>query len=615
MMLSLRCPRPLVLLASFAALLCVAGCGGDEPAPATPPGTAGATPPGAAGAAPGTAGAASEQAQAAARVEADLPTSIDVPSPSDPITSLDVVEDMSEAVANSLVELAAVLRRRDYGQVDDWLAKGFAGHAPASLPALEPELLALGARRDGYDPAGAAIVGPAGFVASLEQLLSVFTMLESVVIKVKGAEFQRAAIEQGRVRLKLSAFGLAQGGRPLALTLWGHAGVVRERGRWRLRRFSAESLSAEHRSEPLFVDVTAGAGVANRRDIFGKDGQTLFYWNGAASGDVNGDGRWDLFVPSTGRSFLYLSAGDGTFSESSEAWGLSAERDGTGCLFFDSDADGDTDLVVSHVGWTRSDGAPGGDSMRHYRNDGEGFTDVSEASGLNGRHVAFSLVGGDFDGDGWVDIYVCSYNRMDAIYPESWYHAENGTPNALYRNLGDGRFEDVAAAWGADDARWTFAAAAADYDEDGDLDLYLANDYGENALLQNQGDGHFVDRAAELGVLDPGNGMATAWGDIDRDGRLDLYVANMSSTAGNRILSRLVPEDDAGVGSTLQKLAGGNSVFRVGDDFSFERQPAEAGATGAAWAWSSCFLDADLDGCQDIFVANGFISGESAADT
>lgn len=590
---ALTARRFLPALACLAALMCAPGCDADQ-GQTDDPGTSAPSP-----ASPAVA----------------LPDSVEVPSPDDPVTSLDVVEDMSEAVANSFVELADVLRRRDYGRVEDWLAMGFAGHGPSTLPAGTPEELDLEARRVSYDPAGATILGDEGFVASVEELLSAYTLLESVVVKVKGAEFQRAAIQQGRARLKISTFGLADGGQPLALTLWAQAGVIRERGRWRLHRFAIQSLSADYRSEPLFADVTVGAGVANQRGIFGKDGQTLFYWNGAASSDFDGDGRWDLFVPSTDRSFLYRNAGDGTFDDATEAWGLGDELGGTGALFFDYDADGDNDLVVSHVGWTRGDGTPGGDAMRLYRNDDGRFTDVSEEAGLDGRHVAFSLVGGDFDGDGWVDLYVCSYNRMDAVYPDSWYHAENGTPNALYRNRGDGTFEEVAADWGADDDRWTFAAAAADFDEDGDLDLYLANDYGDNALLENQGDGRFLDRAADLDVLDPGNGMATTWGDVDRDGRLDLYVANMSSTAGNRILSRLIPADDAGVGSTLKKLASGNTIFRVDDDHGFERQPAEAGGVGAAWAWSSVFLDADLDGCQDVFVTNGFISGESAADT
>jgi len=551
-------------------------------------------------------------------VEADtpvLPDHVEVPSPADPIEELDLVEDLSEEVANMLVELSDALRRRDLGQAVGWFATDFAGHDPMDLSPDEPETLAIGAVRAKSLPDDATILGRRDFVAALGEMLAPYAALESVVIKVKGAEFEGGALPSGRVRLKVSTFGSAQRGRPLALTLWAHAGVERRRGRWLIRRLAIESLTATTRQAPLFSDVTVGAGVDHARGIFGKDGETLFYWNGVASHDVNGDGLWDLFVPSTERSFLYLNQGDGTFTDATEAWGLGGERRGTGVMFLDHDADGDVDLLVSHVGWTRSDGTHGGDTLRLYRNDGDHFTDVSEQAGFDGEHVAYSLVAADYDGDGFTDVYVCSYNRMDSIYPESWYHAENGTPNALYRNRGDGTFEEVAAAWGADDSRWTFAAAAADFDTDGDVDLYLANDYGDNALLVNRGDGHFDERAADLGVLDSGNGMGAAWGDLDGDAQLDLYVANMSSTAGNRILSRLVPSDDDGTGGTLKKLAAGNSIFSLSDSQGFERLPPEDGGVGAAWAWSSLLADFDLDADLDVFVANGFISGESAADT
>jgi len=558
------------------------------------------------------AGCGDDGGEAGAPVE--LPRIIEIPRPDPMITVMDVVEDMSEDVANSLVDLADVLRRRAFGEAAEWLTHDFAGHALASMGPPTDEVLPLDVQQLRFDPATAAIAGRAEWLSSIEDLLSVYSVLDSVVAKVKGAEFEVGARGRGRVRLKLSTFGLGDNRGPVAMTVWAWLGVVQQRGRWMMDRMQLISLDIVRRTTPLFADVTVTAGVSNQTRIFGKDDNTLFYWNGAASHDVDGDGRWDLFVPTLNGCFLYLNDGLGGFAEVSDDWGLGDEKGGTGAVFFDYDNDGDPDLAVGHVGWVRPNGSFGGDTLRLWRNDGGRFTDVSEDSGFNGRHVAFSLVAGDFDGDGHTDMYVCCYNRMDAVYPESWYHAENGTPNALYRNRGDGTFDEVASDWGADDSRWTFAASAHDFDQDGDLDLYLANDYGENSLLVNQGHGHFLPEAAAMGLLDPGNGMGASWGDLDSDGVLDLYVDNMSSTAGKRILDRMVPSDDAGVGGTLQKLAAGNSIFkRVGD--GFERVPAEQGGVGASWAWSSSLCDFDLDGCLDVFVANGFISGESAADT
>ncbi len=543
-----------------------------------------------------------------------LPDVIDLPQPDPQIEVMDVVEDMSEAVANSLVDLANVLRRRAYGEAPQWFTDDFAGHALASMGAPAVNELPLGAQTLRYDVAAAQIAGRDGWLASLEDLLSVYGVLDAVVAKVKGAEFETGAVGRGRVKLKLATFGLGADRQPVAMTLWGWLGVVQKRGRWVIERFQLTSLDITQRSAPLFADVTVGAGVANQTSIFGKGGNSLFYWNGAASHDVNGDGLWDLFVPTLNGCFLYLNNGEGGFVESSEAWGLADDEGGTGAVFFDYDNDGDPDLAVGHVGWERPNGSLGGDTLRLYRNDGERYTDVSVEAGFAGRHVAFSMIAADYDGDGFTDVYVCCYNRMDAVYPESWHHAENGTPNALYRNQGDGTFTEVAAEWGADDSRWTFAAAAHDFDSDGDLDLYLANDYGDNSLLVNLGDGHFEQGAEAAGLLDEGNGMGTAWGDLNGDGTVDLYVANMSSTAGNRILKRMVASEDEGMGGKLLKLAAGNSIFERTDD-GFERVPASQGGVGAAWAWSSSLVDFDLDGCLDVFVANGFISGESAADT
>ena len=162
--------------------------------------------------------------------------------------------------------------------------------------------------------------------------------------------------------------------------------------------------------------------------------------------------------------------------------------------------------------------------------------------------------------------------------------------------------------------RWTYACAAADHDGDGDLDLYVANDYGSNQLWSNQGDGTFVDVAGELGVTDQGNGMGVTWGDFDCDGRLDLYVANMSSTAGNRILKRLKESLPEGDRKALQKAAAGNSVFVARGD-AFERMPASAGGTGGNWAWSAAVVDLDLDACLDVFCVNGFNTGDLPHDT
>ncbi|MED5330704.1 MAG: VCBS repeat-containing protein [Planctomycetota bacterium] len=544
----------------------------------------------------------------------DLPDAVDLGPVEDPMTVMDVVETLSEDVANRLIELASSWKRRATEEALEGFESSFAGHAPGSLVASAPTALPLGGEQVIFDLSTAQVVGRRGWMASFDVLLSEYGVIDAIEVKVKEAEFARGGSGMGRAKVKITIHGLDPGRGPRVTVLDGLVEVHQTRGMWRLFRFQVLGLVVEQREASLFSDVTLTAGLVHQEGIFGKDGNANFYWNGAASHDIDGDGLWDLFVPSTERCFLYRNSGRGSFEEVSKAWGLDKEVGGTGSVFFDYDNDGDPDLVVGHVGWTRKDGSEGGDTMRLYRNDGNRFTDVTSVSGLNGRIAAFSVIASDVDGNGFLDVYVCSYNREDVTSPNSWHQATNGIPNALYMNQGDGTFVEEAALRGVDDRRWTLAAAAADFDEDGDQDLYLANDYGDNALLMNDGTGHFQDHAEQEGVLDTGNGMSASWGDVDNDGDLDLYVANMSSTAGNRILQRLAPESDDGVWNTLVKLAAGNSLFLL-EDGDFQIATADQGGLMGSWAWSSVFTDVELDGDLDLFVTNGFITGESVADT
>jgi hypothetical protein len=222
-------------------------------------------------------------------------------------------------------------------------------------------------------------------------------------------------------------------------------------------------------------------------------------------------------------------------------------------------------------------------------------------------------VAGDVNGDGWQDVYVASYNRYGVVMPNAWDRATNGTPNLLFLNQGNGTFREAAGAWQVDDSRWSYAAGFADIDDDGDQDLYVANDFGENGLYLNEGN-RFREAAAERGVVDPGNGMGVAFGDYDNDGDLDLHVTNMSSTAGNRILARLYPEADP-ADSVLKKLATGNSLYANDGVGSFENVTGDVGGLSAGWAFGGGFVDIDNDGREDVYSPNGFISGKSMEDT
>ena len=549
------------------------------------------------------------------------------------------VETLSETVANRWIEFSDHVRKRDFLAAADYLSDDFLGTRFAELPVESEEKLHLDTKRTLFDvqPAIREPADRADFLKSLELRLAALESIDYVFFKTRGAEFN-VGRDRGLLRMTVNVIGRGENSAPVSLYGWLQGETVLRAGEWRLRRLILEKLQVTERSRPVFTDVAVTAGLSVVGERLGRGKNTSFYWRGAATGDVDEDGRFDLFTSTAERCYLWRNRGDGSFEDTTDRSGIAAPANVTGCLFLDYDRDGHQDLFLAYVGW-EVDGVPNGHSLRLYRGDGKGkFRDVSAETGVGDVHlIAFSACAADIDNDGWLDIFVSGYNRLDSVYPDSWYRARNGTPNVLLRNQGGQRFVDVAEASGVRGQDWTYAAAFADFDEDGDQDLYVANDYGDNRLYRNRGDGVFDDVAAQFGVLDTGNGMGATWGDLDGDGRLDLYVSNMASSAGNRILKRLGKRGSPAEGynssaegssssgkvplakptdaeETLLKLAAGNSIFRRGNE-GFERVPASAGGIGASWAWSASILDIDLDGTQDIYVTNGFISGDSLKDT
>jgi len=551
-------------------------------------------------------------ALAPSQTQAQVPV---VEEPDHRIEAVDVVEDLSEAVADRLLDLADVLRARDYDGARDWFGETFAGQGLGTLEVKATEPLGLGAVRKVLVPTSAPTFDARGFLADLDLRIGTWNRIESVLWKVKGAEFQASeGTRWGRVSLYLEFLG-SRAGAPVALTGRVRARVERQEGVWRMTRLVIDSLEESGASAPFFRDVSAACGIAYAGPPFSAMKHRSFAWNGAAAGDVDGDGRIDIFVPSSERNYLYLLGEDGRYREAAVERGVAQPAHGTGAVLFDFDRDGDQDLVVAHVGWREADGKPGGERLQLYVNQGGGrFVERGGDLGLDERWAAYSLTVLDYDGDGWLDLFVCGYGRLDVVHNDSWVDARNGAPNALYRNKAGKGFEEVGGRAGVRGTRWAYAAAAADFDEDGDIDLVIANDYGPKELFKNAGDGTFTEAATALGVIDNGNGMGAAWGDLDQDGRLDLYLSNMSSTAGNRILGRLEKHLEPGILAGLKKLAAGNSIL-LAKGSGFRALPSANGGIGASWAWGSALFDLDLDGALDVFCTNGFVTGKSAHDT
>ena len=417
-------------------------------------------------------------------------------------------------------------------------------------------------------------------------------------------------------------------------------GLEHRVGHWRMRwdgrlldDFTPIDETVASASAPLFADATAElfGGLPSFRDQLAKGtpywrsrldsatGIDVYGNQGIAVGDIDGDGWDELFVcqPSGLPNRLYSRQADGSWSDATSQAGVGLLDDTAQALFLDLRNIGRQDLVVLTAGGPLLFLNDGTGRFRH-RDDAFRFR--TEARGT------FSgMAAADYDRDGKVDIYLCSYLYFQSEdqyrYPAPYHDARNGPPNFLFRNDleadGSGRFEDVTeeSGLGHNNDRYSFAAAWCDYDEDGWPELYVANDFGRNNLYKHS-DGQFRDVAEEKGVADMGPGMSAAWFDYDRDGRLDLYVTNMWTAAGQRVASdpAFGPAKAGVPRSEYHGHTKGNSLYRNRGDGSFDYVGGEQGVEMGRWSWSGDGFDFDLDGTPEILVTAGMITHDPDKD-
>jgi len=343
-----------------------------------------------------------------------------------------------------------------------------------------------------------------------------------------------------------------------------------------------------------FKDVTEIAGV-------GDDGYGL----GAAVGDYDNDGDADLYVTNYGPNVLYRNNGDGTFRDVTREAGVVDDTFSSSSAFLDYDGDGDLDLYVAHYNTFSVKGnkpckAPSGERDycgpkayfalpdRLYRNDGKDkFTDVTRAAGMGAAAGhGLGIIGADFNADGRLDIYV----------------ANDQTPNQLWTQQGDGTFKDMGlvsgSAYNAEgEAEAGMGVTAEDFDGDGDLDLFLSHLINQtNTLYLNDGRGNFDDATAVFGLgpaSRPFTGFGTKWFDYDNDGLLDLFIANGAVMRLDDLKGDPFPYHQK---NQLFRNTG-RSYEDVGADAGAALELSEVGR-GAA------FGDIDNDGDVDIVLAN-----------
>jgi hypothetical protein len=309
---------------------------------------------------------------------------------------------------------------------------------------------------------------------------------------------------------------------------------------------------------------------------------------GAILDDFDGDGLLDLVSSSSGpcdplRAFR--NDGHGGFDDVSAAWGLDHQLGGLNLVHGDYDGDGRLDLLVLRGGWLDAYGQIR-NSLLHNRIGGPeaGFEDVTRAAGL--AEPAFptqTAAFADYDGDGDLDLYVGN---------EAW--SGRPYPSQLFRNEGDGTFAEVGIPAGVANFRFAKGVAWGDFDDDGDPDLYVSN-IGPNRLYRNEGGDQFVDVAAALGVDGPlGRSFATWFFDYDNDGRLDLFVADYGAAADDVMSSYL--GGPSRHGHPLVYRNTGKGFDEVSPLLGLDRPLLPMGAN---------YADLDNDGWLDLYLGTG----------
>ena len=376
---------------------------------------------------------------------------------------------------------------------------------------------------------------------------------------------------------------------------------------------AANQSAAIEGTLPSFRDITDEAGLAYEITCGNPVTESLVDVNGqgACFLDYDGDGLLDVYLANgSSRSldragnpphdYLLRNQGDGTFSDVTKVAGLGDKSWSSGCAVGDYDNDGDPDVYLTNYG-----------PNKLYRNRAGSFSDVSGEAGVTGPELrpakwSMGAAFADIDNDGDLDLYVTNFTAFDPerfvppptaespcqlkgvpiICAPDFFH---GQQDLLYSNNGDGTFTDVSGTAGIlqNVPGHGFAVVFSDYDDDGDQDIYVANDVGPNFYYENKGDGTFADISWESGGSvnehgEPEGSMGLTIGDYNNDTMFDIFITNFVEQS-----------------NTIYQNEGNNRF--VDQTASLGLFPMGLNDSG----WGTTFIDFDNDGWLDIFIANG----------
>ena len=534
------------------------------------------------------------------------------------VTDVDVSEETQSAVQASLKQtFIAGVRRFDWQLAASALTDDFRGRfpAPAGGRVVADDLLDI--RR--YAPEALGVLDRDGLLAALRAHVEPWVAVDRA--SWHAFEFLLAPDgERAFVRAHLQLGGADRQRARTVLEVTASAEVVKAGAdAWRIRRLDVTDAFRAGNPSPPFQDITDAVGLHFNRspenDRLRQDvadtGMSLID-SALSVVDWNRDGYWDVIATEVARhGILFLNDGRGGFVREPLPVGNELLIPSQ-YLFVDLDGDGLEEIAGSRM--TYRDGRAW--MGIHTRRDGA-WVYLPRALAFDNppgvrRNEAQFMAAGDADGDGRLDLFVGGYQTNRSGSPEAFNRvdANDGADNLFFVNHGGLRFTEESEERGISGTRYTYVAQFFDFDRDGDLDLFEGNDFGRNLVWDNRGDGTYRALGDHPLARDTGNTMGVTVADWDNSGEWSIYLSNMYSHAGQRVV-RLAGSVGDEMQARLAVLTRGNQLFsRADGDGAWRERAVPLGVNEAGWAWGSLFYDLDNDGDKELFVTNGNTSFE-----